>query len=241
MVLTDVTLHIPAGKTVALCGPSGSGKTTILNLFLRFYDPSAGIVTLDGRDLRSIQRDSFRRHCALVQQETFLFNDSIFDNIRYGHGEATMEQVIAAAKAANAHEFISALPQRLRHQGRRARRALERRAKTTHHHRPRLSGQSQRAAFGRTHQQRRTGFRSRHHHRPRPLDAGAHHRFDQPSAQLDQRSRLGLRDRKRPYHCNRARRRNCATTSTGGLAASSAPPKVWNTAKTQAKRRRRTR
>jgi ABC-type multidrug transport system fused ATPase/permease subunit len=95
---------------VALCGPSGSGKSTILNLLLRFYDPVEGVVMLDGSDLRSIQRDSLRRHFALVQQETFLFNDSILDNIRYGHGEATMEQVIAAAKAANAHGFISKLP-----------------------------------------------------------------------------------------------------------------------------------
>jgi len=69
-----------------------------------------GVVTLDGHDLRSIRRDSLRQHFALVQQETFLFNDSILDNIRYGHGEATMEQVIAAATAANAHEFISKLP-----------------------------------------------------------------------------------------------------------------------------------
>ena len=65
---------------------------------------------LDGRDLRSIQRESLRSHFSLVQQETFLFNDSIFDNIRYGHGEATMDDVIASAKAANAHQFISALP-----------------------------------------------------------------------------------------------------------------------------------
>jgi ATP-binding cassette subfamily B protein len=109
-VLRDVSIEIKPGQTVALCGPSGSGKSTILNLLLRFYDPVEGVVTLDGRDLRSIQRDSLRRHFALVQQETFLFNDSIVDNIRYGHGEATMEQVIAAAKAANAHGFISKLP-----------------------------------------------------------------------------------------------------------------------------------
>jgi ABC-type multidrug transport system fused ATPase/permease subunit len=108
--LHDVTIKIEPGKTVALCGPSGSGKSTVLNLLLRFYDPVAGSVTLDDRDLRAIQRDSLRRHFALVQQETFLFNDSILDNIRYGHPEATMEQVIVAARAANAHEFISRLP-----------------------------------------------------------------------------------------------------------------------------------
>ncbi len=110
VVLRNIAIHIEPGQTVALCGPSGSGKSTILNLLLRFYDPIAGAVTLDGRDLRSIRRDSLRSHFALVQQETFLFNDSILDNIRYGHGEATMEQVIAAARAANAHEFIVRLP-----------------------------------------------------------------------------------------------------------------------------------
>jgi ABC-type multidrug transport system fused ATPase/permease subunit len=109
-VLQEVSIRIEPGKTIALCGPSGSGKTTVLNLLLRFYDPIGGSVTLDGRDLRSINRESLRRHFALVQQETFLFNDSILDNIRYGHSEATMEQVIAAARAANAHAFISKMP-----------------------------------------------------------------------------------------------------------------------------------
>ena len=109
-MLNDVNLRVDPGQTVAICGPSGGGKSTILNLLLRFYDPAKGAVLLDGRDIRSIQRDSFRRHFALVQQETFLFNDSVLDNIRYGHSEATMEQVISAARAANAHDFIAALP-----------------------------------------------------------------------------------------------------------------------------------
>jgi ABC-type multidrug transport system fused ATPase/permease subunit len=109
-VLHGINLLIRPGQTVALCGPSGSGKSTVLNLLLRFYDPNDGQVLLDGRDLRSIRKDSFRRHFALVQQETFLFNDSILDNIRFGQTDAKMEDVIAATKAANAHGFISKLP-----------------------------------------------------------------------------------------------------------------------------------
>jgi ATP-binding cassette subfamily B protein len=109
-ILEDVNVRIEAGKTIALCGPSGAGKSTILNLLLRFYDPISGVVTLDGIDLRQIQRENLRKHFALVQQETFLFNDSILDNIRYGHSEATMQQVVAAAQAANAHSFIEQFP-----------------------------------------------------------------------------------------------------------------------------------
>lgn len=110
VVLSDANIVIHPGQTVALCGPSGAGKSTVLNLLLRFYDPLGGKVLLDGRELRSIRRDDLRRHFALVQQETFLFNDRIVDNICYGHPEATMPQVIAAAKAANAHAFIERLP-----------------------------------------------------------------------------------------------------------------------------------
>lgn len=109
-VLHDVSIHIAAGKTVALCGPSGSGKSTVLNLLLRFYDPAAGVVLLDGHDLKSVRRDSFRKQMALVQQETFLFNESIADNIRYGQTAATMKQVEQAARTASAHEFIERLP-----------------------------------------------------------------------------------------------------------------------------------
>jgi ABC-type multidrug transport system fused ATPase/permease subunit len=109
-VLRDVSISVDPGQTIALCGPSGGGKTTILNLLLRFYDPVSGSVLLDGIDVRKIQRESLRSHFALVQQESFLFNESILDNIRYGHAEASMDQVIAAAQAANAHEFIARLP-----------------------------------------------------------------------------------------------------------------------------------
>ena len=109
-VLHDVDLRITPGQTVALCGPSGSGKSTVLSLLLRFYDPTAGSVLLDGRDLRHLRKVDFRRAFALVQQETFLFNDTILDNVRYGQPDAPMDRVIAATTAANAHEFISRMP-----------------------------------------------------------------------------------------------------------------------------------
>ncbi len=109
VILRNANIVVEPGQTVALCGPSGAGKSTVLNLLLRFYDPMQGLITVDGRDIRSIQRESLRRHFALVQQESFLFNDSVIDNIRYGHPEATMEQVVAAAKAANADAFITKL------------------------------------------------------------------------------------------------------------------------------------
>lgn len=112
-VLHEVSLEVAPGSVVALCGPSGSGKTTILSLLLRFYDPTSGRVLLDGRDVREIRRESLRRHFALVQQETFLFNDSVLDNLRYGHGEASREQVEAALRASNAEEFIRRLPRGL--------------------------------------------------------------------------------------------------------------------------------
>jgi ATP-binding cassette subfamily B protein len=109
-VLHDINIRIQPGQTVALCGPSGSGKSTVLNLLLRFYDPTAGAVLLDGRDLRQLRKVDFRRAFALVQQETFLFNDTILDNVRYGQPDASMDRVVAATTAANAHEFITKLP-----------------------------------------------------------------------------------------------------------------------------------
>ena len=109
-VLHDISITIRPGQTVALCGPSGSGKSTVLNLLLRFYDPTAGAVLLDGRDLRHLRTVDLRRAFALVQQETFLFNDTILDNVRYGQPDATLDRVVAAATAANAHEFIAKLP-----------------------------------------------------------------------------------------------------------------------------------
>ena len=105
-----VTLHIEPGKTFALVGASGAGKSTILSLILRLYDPTSGGVKIDGRDLRSITQKSLRDQIGLVTQETFLFHDTIFNNILFGRLHATQEQICEAAQAAYAHEFIVAQP-----------------------------------------------------------------------------------------------------------------------------------
>ncbi len=109
-VLRDVSLKIPAGKTVAFVGSSGAGKTTLLHLVPRFYDPQAGAVKVDGRDVRTVKQRSLRRHMAMVLQETMLFSGTVADNIRFANPDATDEEVREAARMANAHEFIERLP-----------------------------------------------------------------------------------------------------------------------------------
>ena len=109
-VLDGIDLAARSGELIALVGGSGSGKTTLVNLLPRFFDPVAGHVRIDGRDLREFTLLSLRRHIGLVTQETILFNDTVFNNIAYGEPGATREQVEAAAKKAYAHEFILAMP-----------------------------------------------------------------------------------------------------------------------------------
>ncbi|WP_421934560.1 ABC transporter ATP-binding protein [Phenylobacterium sp.] len=108
--LQDVTLEVHRGETVALVGPSGGGKTTILNLIPRFYDATAGRVTIDGTDIRDVTLSSLRAQIALVTQEPFLFDDTIRANIAYARPEASQEEIEVAARAAAAHEFILSLP-----------------------------------------------------------------------------------------------------------------------------------
>ncbi|MCW1950657.1 MAG: ABC transporter transmembrane domain-containing protein [Octadecabacter sp.] len=109
--LAGVSFAVEPGETVALVGPSGAGKTTIIQLLLRFYDPSSGRVTIDGDDLRDLDRADFRRHMALVPQDPVIFAASARENIRFGRPDATDSEVETAAKAAAAHDFLSALPE----------------------------------------------------------------------------------------------------------------------------------
>jgi ATP-binding cassette subfamily B multidrug efflux pump len=110
-VIKDASLTARPGQTIALVGPTGAGKTTIVNLLTRFYDIDGGTIRIDGRDIRDVLKASLRRQLGIVLQDTFLFSESVMENIRYGRLDATDEEVIAAAKLANADQFIRRLPQ----------------------------------------------------------------------------------------------------------------------------------
>ena len=109
-VLSHVSIDIPAGRSVALVGPSGGGKTTICSLLPRFYDVTDGRITIDGHDVRTLTLKSLRSRIGVVQQDVYLFSGSIRDNIAYGKPEASEDEIIAAAKRANIHDFIMELP-----------------------------------------------------------------------------------------------------------------------------------
>lgn len=109
-VLSDVSFQIEAGKSIALVGPSGSGKTTICSLLPRFYDVTEGRITIDGKDVRSLTLNSLRNQIGLVQQDVYLFCGTVRENIAYGKPDATMDEIIDAAKKANIHDFIEELP-----------------------------------------------------------------------------------------------------------------------------------
>ncbi|MER3406471.1 MAG: hypothetical protein C4289_15970 [Chloroflexota bacterium] len=110
-VLKHISFTVEPGQLVALVGPTGAGKSTVVNLIPRFYDPDEGCVRIDGYDLRDVTLSSLRRQIATVDQETFLFNMTILENIRYARPEATFDEVVEAAKAAYLHDFIMSLPE----------------------------------------------------------------------------------------------------------------------------------
>ncbi len=111
-ILRDVNIHVEAGTMVALVGPTGSGKTTIVNLIARFYDPTSGVVKIDGTDIKEFKQKSLRGQISFVLQDTLLFSGTIWDNIAYGRPDASEVDIVKAAQAANAMEFIEKLPQK---------------------------------------------------------------------------------------------------------------------------------
>jgi ABC-type multidrug transport system fused ATPase/permease subunit len=108
--LDDVTLSVAPGETLALVGASGAGKSTLAKLLLRFYDPDSGAIRLDGRDLRDLELRSVRRNIAILLQEQLVLHGTVRENIAFGAEDATEEQIVAAARAAGAHEFVKTLP-----------------------------------------------------------------------------------------------------------------------------------
>ena len=111
IILHDLSLEAPAGKLIAIVGPTGAGKTTIINLLMRFYDPDSGVIRIDGQDIRTAVRRDVRSAYAMVLQDTWVFQGTIFENIAYGRENATMDEVVTAAKAARIHPFVMRLPQ----------------------------------------------------------------------------------------------------------------------------------
>src|SRR5215510_8851495 len=110
-IIKNMTLQAKAGQTIALVGPTGAGKTTLINLLTRFYEINSGSISIDGKDIRTISKDDLRQKLGIVLQDTFLFADTVMENIRYGRLDATDEECIEAAKLADADHFILQLPQ----------------------------------------------------------------------------------------------------------------------------------
>ncbi len=110
-MLQNISLHAAPGEMIALVGPTGAGKSTLVNLLPAFYEPTAGRITIDGQNAATLSLETLRRHIAIVSQEPFLFNGTIRENIQYGNLDATDADITTAAKAANCHDFITALPE----------------------------------------------------------------------------------------------------------------------------------
>ena len=210
-VLSNFSAEMLHGEVVALVGPSGAGKSTIVNLVPRFYEPQGGRITVDGTDIARVRLGDLRNAIAIVPQETQLFNGTIADNIRYGRLEARDDEVLAAAREANADEFVRAAPRRLRHAGRRARHPPLRRPAPAPGDRARDPARPAHPDPRRGHQRARLALRGADRRRARPSLARPHdadHRapaLDDPPRDQDPLHRS--RRRPRDGHARRPDRR----------------------------------
>ena len=182
LALDRFDLTVAPGETVAIVGPSGAGKTTVFNLLLRFYDPEAGTIRVDGVDIRDLRFADLRSALAIVPQEPVLFTASVAENIRYGRPDASDAEVRAAAETASALRFIEALPQGFATDLGRAWRAAVGRPAPAHRHRPRRAAQSRHPAARRGDQRPRRRKRAGGAAGARPADDGPHHPGDRPPA-----------------------------------------------------------
>ncbi len=173
-VLEDINVTIEPGTRVAILGATGAGKTSLVNLIPRFYDASGGCVLIDGVDVRELDQTELRRQIAIVPQEAILFSGSVRDNIRYGHPQASDEEVVAAAKAAQAHDFVMRLPRAVRHARRRAWGEPVRRAEAAARDRPRPARAAAHPDPGRQHERGGCGDRDTYPDGAGRVDGAAH-------------------------------------------------------------------
>jgi ABC-type multidrug transport system fused ATPase/permease subunit len=176
--LSDITFTAEAGQVVAIVGPTGAGKTTLVSLIPRFYAPSSGTIRIDGRDITDVTLQSLRDNISMVLQEPMLFSGTIAENIRYGRLNATQDEIVKAAKDANAHDFIMRPAEPVRDADRRARRAAFRRRAPAHLRRPRVSEGRAHPDPRRADQQHRFQDRGGHPRRPRFAHGRPHHVHD---------------------------------------------------------------
>ena len=207
LALDRFDLTVAPGETVAIVGPSGAGKTTVFNLLLRFYDPEAGTIRIDGVDIRDLRFADLRSALAIVPQEPVLFTASVAENIRYGRPDASDAEVRAAAETASALALHRGPAAGLRHRPRRARRAAVGRPAPAHRHRPRRAAQSRHPAARRGDQRPRRRKRAGGAAGARPADEGPHHPGDRPSAGDRAEGRPDRRGRPRPGRRRRPPRR----------------------------------
>jgi ATP-binding cassette subfamily B protein/subfamily B ATP-binding cassette protein MsbA len=204
-VIDAISLDVEPGETVALVGRSGAGKTTLCNLIARFYDPIDGVIELDGTDLRDINVESYRRLLGIVEQDIFLFDGTVADNIGYARRGASTSEIVEVARRPRVHHRAG---RRLRHAHRRARRASQRRPAPAPGHRPGHARRSQNPHPRRGHEQSRHRERALYPGQPRRAHARPHQFRDRPSAQHGhgQRSHRAARGRsdRRPGTAQRA-------------------------------------